>query len=355
MGPRHEQRRRARREQGPSVKLADVAARAGVSTATASRVLNDSSYVVSDELRARVLAAASELHYTPNAHAQAVARGASDTVGLVVHDIADPYFSTIAAGVTAEAEDHGMVVLLANTRRDPELELQYVAMLSAQRARAVIIAGSRSTRRGDSERLRAEIERFRGRGGQVACISQNRLGTDTIRPQNASGARALARELARLGHRRFAVLAGPPNLHTARDRTSGFRTGLLDEGVGAAAVDVRSGAFTRDGGYEVAEKLVADGLDVSCVFAVNDVMAVGAMAAFRDAGLEVPEDVSVAGFDDIATLRDLAPPLTTVHLPLEEMGRQAARLALDARPSRRARVVDVRGEVILRQSTRAVD
>jgi LacI family transcriptional regulator len=347
-------RKRARRAKRPSVRLADVAARAGVSTATASRVLNDTSYAVSDDLRSRVLAAARELHYTPNAHAQAVARGASDTVGLVVHDIADPYFSAIAAGVTSEAEEHGMVVLLANTRRDPELERQYVAMLSAQRARAVIIAGSRSTRRDEAERLRAEIERFTARGGHVACISQNRLGTDTIRPRNAHGARALARELARLGHRRFAVLAGPSNLLTARDRMSGFRAGLADERLGADAVRILDGPFTRDGGYEVAEKLVAEGLDVTCVFAVNDVMAVGAMAAFRDAGLSVPEDVSVAGFDDIATLRDLVPPLTTVHLPLEDMGRQAARLALEVRPSAKPRVIEVHGDVILRQSTRPI-
>jgi LacI family transcriptional regulator len=338
-----------------AVKLADVAALAGVSTATASRVLNDSSYAVRDELRERVLAAANELRYTPNAHAQAVARGASDIVGLVVHDIADPYFSTIAAGVTAEAEERGMVVLLANTWRDPELELRYVSMLSAQRARAVIIVGSRSTRRAEADRLRREIERFQSQGGHVACISQNRLGTDTVRPQNASAARALARQLARLGHRRFAILAGPPNLLTARDRMTGFRHGLLDEGVAADAIEVHTGPFTRDGGFEVAEKLVADGLGASCVFAVNDVMAVGAMAAFRAAGISVPDDVSVAGFDDIATLRDLVPPLTTVHLPLEQMGREAARLALDDRGARRrgARVVDVAGEVIVRESTTA--
>jgi LacI family transcriptional regulator len=348
-------RKRARRARQPSVKLADVAARAEVSTATASRVLNGTSHSVSDDLRERVLVAARELHYTPNAHAQAVARGASDTVGLVVHDIADPYFSAIAAGVTAQAEEQGMVVLLANTRRDPELELRYVAMLGAQRARAVIIAGSRSTRRNDAQRLRSEIERFTARGGQVACISQNRLGTDTVLPSNASAARALAKELCRLGHRRFAVLAGPADLLTARDRMSGFRAGVVDEGVRADAVRLVDGPFTRDGGYEVAAKLVAEGLDSTCVFAVNDVMAVGAMAAFRDAGLSIPEDVSVAGFDDIATLRDLVPRLTTVHLPLEEMGGQAARLALDPRRSRKARVIEVRGEVIVRESTRAIE
>lgn len=338
----------------PPVTLADVAARAGVSIATASRVLNSSSRTVGEDLRTRVLATARELHYTANAHAQAIARGASDTVGLVVHDIADPYFSAIAAGVTAEAEEQGMVVLLANTRRDPELEWHYVALLGAQRARAVIIAGSRSTRRKEVQRLRSEIGRFTARGGQVACISQNRLGTNTVLPQNASGARALARELCRLGHRRFAVLAGPADLETARDRVSGFRAGLTDEGATIGAARILHGAFTRDGGYEVAEKLVAEGLDATCVFAVNDVMAVGAMAALRDAGLSVPDDVSVAGFDDIATLRDLAPPLTTVHLPLEDMGRQAAELALRNERSRKPSVIKVDGEVILRASTRAI-
>jgi LacI family transcriptional regulator, galactose operon repressor len=339
---------------GP-VRLAEVAEQAGVSLATASRVLNGSHRSVGEPHRGRVLAAAGELGYRANAHAQAIARGASNVVGLVVHDISDPYFSAIADGVMRQCEQRGLVVVMASTRRDPERELDYVATLRAQRARAMIIVGSRTRDKELTARLAAEIAGFAEAGGQVACISQNRLGTHTVLVQNRAGARELARELAALGHRRVAVLAGPPELLTARDRHAGFVEGLRESGVPDAGIATITGPFTRDGGYAAATELVTDGLGVTCVFAVNDVMAVGAMAAFRDHGLSVPDDVSVAGFDDIRTLRDLVPPLTTVGLPLEEMGERAAALALDTEPGEKARTVRVRGEVVLRASTRPVD
>lgn len=331
------------------VRLADVAARAGVSIATASRVLNGTDRPVGEPFRARVLDAAAELRYTPNANAQAVARGASNTVGLIVHDIADPYFSMIAAGVTQLAEERGTAVLLANTHRRPERELEYVAMMTAQRARAVIIVGSRFASRKANEALTSEIARFTASGGRAACVSQNRLAIDTVVPQNFTGAGRLAEALLELGHRHFVVLAGPHDLLTARDRLRGFRVAVARcEGTNVRVVH---GPFTRDGGYDTAHELAREGLEETCVFAVNDVMAVGAIAAFRDSGIDVPGDVSVAGFDDIAPLRDLLPPLTTVRLPLEAMGTAAAEMALDPE-DRPPRVVKVDGDVVLRASTR---
>jgi LacI family transcriptional regulator len=332
-------------------KLSDVAVRAGVSSATASRVLNGSERAVREPYRSKVLAAAAELGYTANAHAQAIARGTSNVLGLVVHDVADPYFSAIADGVMREAAARDVMVMLAVTRRDPERELEYVATLRAQRARAVILAGSRTT---DAElvgRLGKELAAFTAAGGSAACISQATLGVHTVVPQNRDGARRLAVALHGLGHERFAVLAGPQELVVARDRLRGFRAGLTASGVAGDRVRVLTGSFTREGGYEAANALLADGLGATCVFAVNDVMAVGAMAAFRDAGLSVPGDVSVAGFDDIATLRDVTPRLTTVRLPLEEMGTHAARLALDPAADEAPTVMTVRGDVLLRQST----
>jgi LacI family transcriptional regulator len=271
-----------------------------------------------------------------------------------VHDISDPYFSAIADGVMRQCEERGLVVVMASTRRDPERELDYVATLRAQRARAVIIVGSRTRSRELTARLAKELAGFTESGGRVACISQNRMGTHTVLVQNRAGARELARELAGLGHRRLAVLTGPPELLTARDRHAGFVEGLRESGLPDDAVRAVPGPFTRDGGYAAAAELVTAGLDVSCIFAVNDVMAVGAMAALRDHGLAIPQDVSVAGFDDIRTLRDLVPSLTTVGLPLEEMGERAAALALDTEPGERPRTVRVRGEVVLRDSTRRV-
>jgi LacI family transcriptional regulator len=333
------------------IRLADVAARAGVSIATASRVLNGSQRMVGEPHRSRVLAAAAELAYTPNANAQAVARGASNMVGLIVHDITDPYFSTIAAGITALAEERGTAVLLANTRRQPELELEYLATLSSQRARAVIIVGSRYAGRKANDELAKALAAFRSGGGRAACISQNRLAIDTVVPQNHAAARRLGQALVDLGHRHFAVLAGPEELLTARDRLRGFSAGVTAQP--GVTLQQLHGPFTRDGGYGAAVELIEGGLEATCLFAVNDVMAVGAIAALRDHGLQVPTDVSVAGFDDIETLRDLLPPLTTVRLPLEKMGSIVAGMALDD-DQPEPRVVKVEGDVVLRASTRAV-
>ncbi|MBW4721079.1 LacI family DNA-binding transcriptional regulator [Saccharothrix obliqua] len=332
------------------VTLAEVARHAGVSLATASRVLNGSTRQVGEELRERVGGAARELGYLPNASAQALARNRSLLVGLVVHDIADPYFAGIAAGVTRVAEAAGLVVVLGTTGRDPEREGQLVHTLRAHRARALVLAGSRTTDRRAAARLAAELAGFTGQGGRVACVSQARLGVDTVVPANRAGARALARELAALGHRRFAVLAGPPELLAARDRVAGFRAGLADVGLALPADNVVHGAFTRDGGHAAGTALLAAKTGATCVFAVNDVMATGAMAALREHGVRVPEDVSLAGFDDVPALRDLSPGLSTVRLPVEDMGERAARLALDD-VAGEPRTVRVTGEVVLRAST----
>ncbi len=161
-----------------------------------------------------------------------------------------------------------------------------------------------------------------------------------------------------LGHRRFAVLAGPRGLLTARDRLDGFRAGLAAWNVPLSQAQVIHGPFTRDGGYEaMSAVLAAPGPEQAalpdCVFAVTDVMAMGALARLRAGGLQVPADIALAGFDDIGTLRDVYPPLTTVRLPLKRMGEMAAALVLADPPGAAPppRVIPVPGEVILREST----
>lgn len=304
--------------------LYDVAKEAGVSLATASRTLNGSTRVVKDEYRERVFAAAARLGYTPNLSAQAVARGASSTVALLVSDIADPYFSAIAAGVFRAAEAEGLIVTMAVTGRDAAREIELVRMLRGQRPRLIVLAGSRYTDEDDRATLVAELEAFRATGGRVALVSQHELPFDTVAIDNAGGATALARALVDLGYRRFAVLAGPENLVTARDRSTAFAAALPEP-----PVAVVHGEFTRDGGYAAATSLVDAGLgDIDLVFAVNDVMAIGALSALRDRGVEVPARVAVAGFDDVSTARDAWPALTTVRVPLEEAGAASVDLAL---------------------------
>ena len=190
------------------------------------------------------------------------------------------------------------------------------------------------------------------------CVGQDLLGVDTILPENAAGAQALARAMVALGHRRFAVLAGPRGLLTARDRLDGFRAGLAAWSVRLDPARVIHGSFSRDGGYEAMSAILAAGDPLpDCVFAVTDVMALGALTRLRADSLGVPKDIALAGFDDIATLRDVYPPLTTVRLPLKRMGEMAADLVLSETgdvtvPGQdRPRVIPVPGEVILRDST----
>ncbi|TWD80910.1 LacI family transcriptional regulator [Kribbella amoyensis] len=328
------------------VTLLDVAQRAGVSVATASRVLNGGDRVPRPELQERVRAAAAELGYTPNAQAQALAKSSTNVVGILVHDIEDPYFAAIANGVMRAADERGLLVMMASTFRDADREIAYLSSLRAQRARAAVMIGSRRTDAEVLARTAVEIETFLTSGAGLALVSQSGMPAHTIEPDNRQGAADLARSLVGQGLRRFGILSGPENLATARDRRAGFAEGLAESGLEPVAV--LPGDFTRDGGHSAAEELLARKLELDCLFAVNDVMAVGAMSALRSRGVDVPGQLGVAGFDDIATLRDVWPGLTTVRLPLEQMGRRALELAVEGGEPK---TETFSAEVVLRDST----
>jgi LacI family transcriptional regulator len=339
-------------DQASMVTLQDVADRAGVSITTASRVVNDGERRVGAQLAQRVHRAVAELGYTANLQARAVATGHSSMVGVVVHDVADPYFSSIAAGLIETASRSQLLVCMSAAAANEAAEREYVKLMRAQRARAVILIGSRTDNAAERAALGAEVVAFTRQGGRAVCVGQPLLGVDTVAPENAPGADALARALAALGHRRFAVLAGPRESITIQHRIEGFRTGLAAWSIGLDPARVVHAAFSRDGGYEAMSAILASGGELpDCVFAVNDVMAVGALARLRAAGVSVPGDVAVAGFDDILTLRDVTPPLTTVRLPLTRMGEMAANMVLAGREPGPPRVVPVPGEVIMRDST----
>ncbi|HEV7948239.1 MAG TPA: LacI family DNA-binding transcriptional regulator [Glaciihabitans sp.] len=334
------------------ITLHDVAREAGVSLATASRSLNGSTRKVKDEFRDRVLAAALKLNYTPNLSAQAVARGATTSVALLVADISDPYFSSIAAGVIERSEDAGLIVTMSVTKRDPDKELALVRALRGQRPRIIVLAGSRIATEQSQSSLVAELEAFESTGGRVVFVSRNDMPFDTVRINNYGGAHALATELVGLGYRNFAAITGQRELLTAADRLRGFTDGLAEQGIDLPAERIVTAEFTRDGGFAGATELIERGLgDVDLIFGVNDVMAIGAMSGLRAAGIEPGTGMAVAGFDDIQTVRDVTPALTTVRIPLVDVGISALELALGERAVGADRGVDVDTEVVLRAST----
>ncbi len=332
-----------------AITLHDVAREAGVSYATASRALNGSARTVRAENAARVRAAAERLGYAPHLSAQAIARGSTSTVALVVSHIDDPYFSSIAAGVTEAAEDAGLIVTTAVADRSPDLELQIVRTLRGHRPRAVIVAGSRITGSAAHAALAEELAAYRTAGGGVAVISQEELPFTTLAIDNYGGSRRLATSLAALGYDRFAMIHGDEGLRTSQDRCRGFADGLRAAGVTVDPARMVGAEFTRAGGRQGIETLLTRGLgDVQAVFAVNDVMALGAMTALRRAGLTPGRDVAVAGFDDIEDAVDVTPTLTSVRVPLRDLGRRALELALSGSAEA---VVPIPVEVVLRDST----
>jgi LacI family transcriptional regulator len=330
--------------------LAEVAKTAGVSLATASRVLSGSGYRVRVELRQRVLAAARSLNYVPNAHAQALVRARTHVVGVVTHDVSDPYFAEIVRGAQRVATAAGCLTIICNTYRDPDREVEYVRLLHAQRVEAIILAGSGRDDRRYGQKMSAAVEAYLATGGRLVVISRHHLPGDAVLPDNFGGARALAHHLADLGHRRLAVISGPPQLTTTRDRLEGFRQGLRERGLDLPSEAVLPGDFSRNSGEAAGEELLRRALPVTAVFALNDQMAVGALSAFRRAGLRVPQDVSLAGFDDMAIARDVTPTLTTVRVPMEEMGVRAMEMALQA-PGDELRVLFLPAVVMVREST----
>lgn len=329
--------------------LSDVAEHAGVSLATASRALNGSTRVVNPELKERVMASAAALQYTANRQAQAVARGTTRTVAIVLGDIADPYFAAVAAGITRAADERGLVVTMATTGGDLDRELTTLSALRGQRPQALIMTGSRSADAAVDARIATELAAVRSAGGEVVFIGASPEGFRGVPVAHRAGARELANALLERGYRDVAVLAGPDDLVTPIERAEGFAEAMAAAGAPIAADRRHPCAFSRDGGYAAMSALLRSGQRPRLVFATADVVAVGAMAAIRAHGLRPGHDIAVAGFDDIHLLQDVTPSLTTVSLPLTQMGERALELAL-AGPDA-AETDPIVGRVVLRDST----
>jgi LacI family transcriptional regulator len=330
-------------------RLADVAARAGVSIATASRSLAGRDGV-SDAVAAHVREVARQLGYVANVHARTLAGGSTSTVGLIVHEIGDPYFSEIASGVIGVAAKRGFTVQICHSGRDPDNELHQIRTLIAHRTDAIIVAGSGYT----DPALQAESNQvllaFQEGGGRVAVIGRHHLTADAVRPDNAAAGRAIAAHLLELGHRRIGVLAGPPILTTVADRLAGIATALEPYGLSLTDLPVVHTDFTRGGGHTGAAELLRDHPDLTAIVALNDAMAIGVLSELRGRGIAVPGRMSVAGVDDVAVAADLAPSLTTVRLPMTEMGEMALQMALKP-PSARPRRKNTGHRLIARDST----
>lgn len=329
----------------PAPTLHDVAREAGVSLATASRVLNGSERKVAESFRERVELAAERLGYTANVSAQAIARGTSPVIALLVADIADPYFGLIASGVARGADEHGLIVTVAITERDPAREARILRALRGQRPKGVILAASR-TGGSDAEAL-TELAAFAPLGGRTVTFGDG--GDRCVLLDNRGGAERLGRAMGALGYRTAIAIGAADGVRTSDDRIAGFRDGFAERG--GELRRIYRGTFQRESGAVAMDAALADGVDPgTLVFALSDVVAIGAMTSIRAARRAVGEDIAVCGFDDVPVSRDVTPQLTTVRVPLSDLGYQAFRATVDTQWEQQ----DAPLEVLVRDSTPGV-
>lgn len=292
--------------------------------------------------------AATELDYVPNAQAQGLLRGNAGTIGVLAGNVGDPYFSEMVNGIHALATEQHLLVTICHTRRDVDQELGYFRMLQAHRAQAVIIAGSAIDDSRYREGMASRTRSFVAGGGRVVAIGTPELDVDQVLVDNLAGGIALGRHLVELGHRQVGMLAGPENVVSTRERLDGLREAVEDSG---GTVRVHHGAPTRDDAYAATAPLLAEYPQITALVGSADQLAIGAIARLRELGLDVPGDISVAGFNDIDISRDLSPPLTSVRLPLWDMGRAALSIALEAQSSSGVAVRRFGTELVVRAST----
>ena len=331
--------------------ITDVAKLAGVSTATVSRVVSAAPYAVSAATRERVLDAARELDYVPNALARGLLKSYIPVVGVIVHDITDPYFSEVVRGVEDAASHAGFLVITCSSDRDPEREHSYVRLLRSMRAATLIFAGSGL----DDRRLNVEMAKhtaaMRAYGAAVVHLSPHAFGEAEVGVDNAGGIASMVEALVGLGHRRIAFLAGPTSLYVARQRLAGYRRGLETAGIAFDGRLVVSTGFNEEAGATGIDALADDGVSYTAVCAANDLLALGALRRLKERGIDVPGEVSVAGFDDIATAAITAPRLSTVRLPLHEIGRRGFEFAAQVLDGGEPLPSVLPTELVLREST----
>ncbi len=301
-------------ESSHSPSIYEVASSAGVSVATVSRVLNGTG-PVSGDARRRVLEAVESLGYVPHGGARSLSTRRSMNVGVLLPDVHGAFFSEVVRGIDLAARAAGYHVLVSGSHSDLE---ETSAVLQALHGRIdgliLLTAGI------DADWLRRTLPR------RVPAVLLNNSGEDhdhdTIRIDNRLGARMAADHLLDLGHRRIAMICGPSGNTDAAERLRGFREALAARDLPTAPIEL-PGDFGEESGFRAGERLADQAPSPTAVFAANDAMAIGCLAALRGRGLRVPEDVSLVGFDDVPIARYLTPALTTVQVPIAEIGGRA--------------------------------
>lgn len=300
----------------------DIAKHVGVSAGTVSRALTRPDKVL-PATRKRIEQAAAKLGYVPNAVARTLKTQRSGKILVTVPDIANPFFAQILQGAEEAAQAVGYAVLLGDTQHQPEREERYAQMLRRNEADGLIVLGHRlpPTAR--------DIVKQQGDAAPVVngCEFDPTQGIPSVHIDNAAAARAVMEHLYGLGHERIAVVGGPPDNPLHQQRMEGVRAVSKTRGR-LRQLSIVPGDFSLESGHAAAMVLLAHPSAPTAIFCFSDQMALGALAACRDLGIRVPDELSIVGFDDLASSSFLTPPLTTIRQPMREIGARAVKLLL---------------------------
>ncbi|WP_329158189.1 LacI family transcriptional regulator [Streptomyces sp. NBC_01717] len=323
--------------------IKDVAAEAGVSVATVSRVLN-SHPSVSPDARARVLAAVDALGYRPNAVARSLRTDQTRTLGLIISDVLNPYFTALARAVEEEARALGYSVIIGNADERPELQDHHVRTLLDRRIDGLLV----SPTDGGSPQI---LDAARA-GTPMVFVDRWIPGVDVpvVRADGCPAVRDLVAHLHRLGHRRLAIIAGPAATTTGSERVEAFRDALGEHGLPLPDAYIGQGDFQADSGRRATERFLALPEPPDAVFAADNLMALGALDAIRAHGLRVPQDIALAAFDDIPWFVHTDPPITAIAQPTGDLGRAAVRALVDVIEGRPPQSVTLSASLVVRRS-----
>lgn len=327
------------------VSIKDIAAAAGVSHSTVSRALRNSP-LLKPETIARIQKIAQEKGYTASAVARSLVTRRTQTIGVVVTTIADPFVAEVVSGIEEAANEHRYSVFLANSNAEPEREMNVVRSFAEHRVDGIVVTSSRVGALYTPMLSSMQVP--------IVLVNNQHPGefVHSVMIANFEASRQATDLLVELGHRRIAYLGDRFGYQSDSERFAGYREALDCAGLPFAPELVSHGDGRPEGGYEAMKKLLALPDPPTAVFCYNDMSALGALKAIREAGLRVPRDISVVGFDDLFVAEYAEPPLTTVRQPRRQMGRLAAEILLKLIEGEQAdEIIRVPGELVLRQST----
>jgi len=328
--------------------IRDIAREAGVSINTVSRALNDKPDI-SDKTKERVLETVKRLGYRPNRLARGLRSNKTGTIGVVVTDIANPYFAALVKGVGKAAKEHNYSIILQDTDEDYEKEREAVQTMLAEQVDGLLITPVQTGKETIIELQESGLP-FVLLGRHFDDLETDYVATDDIR-----GGFLATEHLIRQGHERIALLGGPLHISSAKERFQGYKEALERYGLELDERLIETGAITMRDGYATAKSLLSCEPRPTAIFAYSDFVALGIVKAIREAGLKIPDDIAIVGYDDIEFSSCLEVPLTTVRIPKEEIGRQAVEILLEkmAKPdgAGQFRGVKLEVELVVREST----